>query len=133
MRPPQTGATVRAGMRRVWGALTRRRSDADLERELAAHVAFAEEDLRRRGLSADEAARQARATAGGRMQALEALRERRGLPGLDSAWLDLKLGARLLVRHWGVTTVSGVAMAVAIGIAAARSRSRRSARGRRGG
>jgi hypothetical protein len=79
---------------------------------------MAEEELRRRGRPANEAARLARAGAGGHTQALEALRERRGLPWLDSSWLDIKLGCRLLVRHWGVTIVGGLALSVAIGIAA---------------
>ena len=65
-----------------------------------------------------DAARLARAAAGGRIQALEALREQRGLPWLGSSWLDVKLGLRLLVRNWGLTLVGGLAMTLAIGIAA---------------
>jgi putative ABC transport system permease protein len=111
-------SSMREGARRVWGALRRRRSDADLERELAAHLAFVEDELLRRGHSPAEAARRARAGAGGRVQALEALRDQRGIPLLGSSWLDVKLGARLLVRSWGLTLVGGLAMTIAIGIAA---------------
>ena len=57
--------------------------------------------------------------AGGSLQALEALREQRGLPWLASCWLDIKLGIRLLVRHWGLTVVGGLGMTLAIRIAAA--------------
>ena len=71
-----------------------------------------------KGHAPNDAARLARAAAGGRIQALEALREQRGLPWLDSSWLDVKLGLRLLVRNWGLTLVGGLAMSVAIGIAA---------------
>ena len=85
---------------------------------LAGHLALAEDELRRKGHAPGEAARLARAAAGGRTQALEALREQRGLPWLDSSWLDIKLGLRLLVRNWGLTLVGGLAMTVAIGIAA---------------
>jgi predicted permease len=109
---------LREWTRRIWGALSGRRTDADLQRELAAHLAFAEDELRRQGHSPSEAARRARAAAGGGIQALEALREQRGLPWLSSSWLDLKLGLRLLVRNRGLTLAGGLAMIVAIGIAA---------------
>ena len=105
-------------LRRIWGALSGRRTDHDLQRELAGHLAFAEDELRRQGHAPGDAARLARAAAGGRIQALEALREQRGLPWLDSSWLDVKLGLRLLVRNWGLTLVGGLAMTLAIGIAA---------------
>ena len=111
--------SFREWRRRVWGALGGRRTDRDLQRELAGHVAFAEQELRRKGHSPSEAARLARANAGGRIQALEALREQRGLPWLTSSWLDIKLGLRLLVRSWGLTLAGGLAMTLAIGIAAA--------------
>ena len=65
-----------------------------------------------------DAARLARAAAGGRIQALEALRDQRGLPWLSSSWLDIRLGLRLLVRNWGLTLVGGLAMTLAISIAA---------------
>ena len=109
---------LREWIRRVWGALSRRRSDRDLQRELAGHIAFAEDELRRKGHAPGEAARLARIAAGGRIQALEALRDQRGLPWLDSSWLDIKLGLRLLVRSWGLTLVGGLAMTVTIAIAA---------------
>jgi predicted permease len=102
----------------VSGAIGGRRTDDDLQRELTAHLALAEDDLRRQGHAPDDAARLARAAAGGRSQALEALRGQRGLPWLDSSWLDVKLGFRLLVRNWGLTLVGGLAMTLAIVIAA---------------
>ena len=118
MTPLGVVASLREWTRRVWGALSGRRTDHDLQRELAGHLALAEDDLRRKGHAPGDAARRARAAAGGRVQALEALREQRGLPWLASSWLDVKLGLRLLVRNWGLTLVGGLAMSVAIGIAA---------------
>jgi len=100
------------------GALSGRRTDHDLQRELAGHLALAEDELRRKGHAPSDAARLARAAAGGRIQALEALREQRGLPWLGSSWLDVRLGLRLLVRNWGLTLVGGLAMTLAISIAA---------------
>ena len=118
MTPQEVCSSLREWTRRVWGALSGRRTDHDLQRELAGHLALAEDELRRKGHAPSDAARLARATAGGRIQALEALREQRGLPWLGSSWLDVRLGLRLLVRNWGLTLVGGLAMSVAIGIAA---------------
>ena len=114
----QVGSSLREWTRRAWGALSGRRTDHDLQRELAGHLALAEDELRRKGHAPSEAARLARATAGGGIQALEALREQRGLPWLSSSWLDIKLGLRLLMRNWGLTLVGGLAMTLAITIAA---------------
>jgi predicted permease len=118
MTPRAVGASIREWTRRAWGAVSGRRTDHDLHRELAGHLALAEDDLRRKGHAPGEAARLARAAAGGRVQAIEALREQRGLPWLGSSWLDVKLGLRLLVRSWGLTLVGGLAMTLAIAIAA---------------
>ena len=111
-------SSLREWTRRVMGALSGRRADHDLQRELTGHLAFAEDELRRQGHAPGDAARLARAAAGGRIQALEALREQRGLPWLSSSWLDVRLGLRLLVRNWGLTLVGGLAMTLAISIAA---------------
>ena len=118
MTPHGILSSLREWTGRVWGALSRRRTDHDLQRELAGHLALAEDALRRRGHPSHDARRLARAAAGGQIQALEALRDQRGLPWLSSSWLDIKLGLRLLVRNWGLTLVGGLAMSVAIGIAA---------------
>ena len=117
MTPREIRASLREWTRRVWGALSGRRTDEDLQRELAEHLALAEDDFRRNGHAPAEAARLARAAAGGRIQTLEVLREQRGLPWLASSWLDVKLGLRLLVRNWGLTLVGGLAMTVTISIA----------------
>ena len=111
-------SSLREWTRRVWGAFGGRRTDHDLQRELAGHLALAEDELRRKGHAPRDAARLARAAAGGHSQALEALREQRGLPWLGSSWLDVRLGLRLLVRNWGLTLVGGLATTLAISIAA---------------
>jgi predicted permease len=118
MTPRELRSSLREWTRRVWGALSGRRTDHDLQRELAGHLALAEDEFRRKGYAPGDAARLARGTAGGRIQALEALREQRGLPWLTSSWLDVRLGLRLLVRNWGLTVVGGLATTLAISIAA---------------
>jgi predicted permease len=103
---------------RVRGFLRPGDLDADFDRELDAHLAIAQDDLVRRGLTAEEARRAARVKLGGRAQLREAGRAARGLPWLSGFWLDIKLGLRLLVKHRGLTLVPTVALAVAIAIVA---------------
>ena len=79
---------------------------------------MAEEDKVRRGLSPEQARREARLELGGAAQLREAARAARGLPWLETFWLDAKLGLRMLRRSWGLTLVGGLAMAVTIGLGA---------------
>ena len=82
MTPPRVLPSLREWLRRAWGALSGRRTDHDLQRELAGHLALAEDELRRKGYAPLDAARLARAAAGGRVQALEVLREPRAVSPL---------------------------------------------------
>jgi predicted permease len=93
-------------------------SDADFDQELELHLAMAEEDKVRRGLSPEQARREARLELGGVAQLREAARAARGLPWLETFWLDARLGLRMLRRSWGLTLVGGLAMAVTIGLGA---------------
>ena len=93
-------------------------SDADFDQELELHLAMAEEDKVRRGMSPEHARREARLELGGAAQLREAARAARGLPWLETFWLDAKLGLRMLRRSWGLTLVGGLAMAATIGLGA---------------
>jgi predicted permease len=92
--------------------------DADFDQEVALHLAMAEEDKVRRGMSPEQARREARLELGGAAQVREAARAARGLPWLETFWLDARLGLRMLRRSWGLTLVGGLAMAVTIGLGA---------------
>jgi putative ABC transport system permease protein len=92
--------------------------DAEFDQELEMHLAMAEEEKVRRGLRPDEARRQARLELGGVTQLREAARAARGLPWLETFWLDGRLGLRMLRKSWGLTLVGGLAMAVTIGLGA---------------
>ncbi len=91
--------------------------DRELEEELAAHLALAEDEKIRQGMTPAEARRAARIELGGLAQLREAAREARGLPWLDTLWLDAQLGLRMLRKSWGLTLVGGLAMTLAIAIA----------------
>ena len=74
--------TFREWIRRLQGTLFPGRRDADLENEIRSHMEMAAEDARRRGLDPAAASRAARLEAGGASQAMDALRDQRGLPWL---------------------------------------------------
>jgi predicted permease len=92
--------------------------DDDFDEELSGHLDMAVEEKVRRGMSPEQARRQARLELGGVSQLRESAREARGLPWIDTFWLDTKLGGRMLRRSWGMTLVGGLAMAITIGLGA---------------
>lgn len=93
-------------------------ADDEFDQELSAHLTMAEEEKVRRGMSPAEARREARLELGGMTQLREAARATRGLPWIDTFWLDAKLGGRMLRKSWGLTLVGGLAMAITIGLGA---------------
>jgi predicted permease len=107
-----------AALARVRGLLRPAAADRDFEAELAEHLRMAEDAKVRRGMSREAARREARLELGGLTQLLESGRDARGLPSLSGAWLDVKLGVRLLAKHPGLTLVSTVALSIGIAIVA---------------
>jgi putative ABC transport system permease protein len=79
------------------------------------HVELAAEDARRRGHSSQSAARAAAIESGGIAQAMEALRDQRGLAWLEDLARDLRYGCRMLARNPGFTIVSVISLAIGIG------------------
>ena len=111
-------ATLREWISRLGGVFGRSRSDQDLEQELQFHLELIEQDLCRRGMSPEAAAREARLTAGRITQTMETLRDSRGIPSLSAFWLDTKLALRMLRKHWGLTLIGGLTLAAAMTIGA---------------
>ena len=106
---------LREWLRRLSASLRPRRSDAELEEELRLHLELAAEAARRRGLTDEEARHEARQHAGGVAQAMDALREQRGVPLLSGAGHDLRMALRSLRATPLVTVVTVVSLALAIG------------------
>jgi len=104
---------------RMWATLRRHRTDADLEEELKAHLAFAAEDARRSGKALNEADRAAWLGAGGLSQALDALRDQRGLPLVEEALSDLRYAMRALIKRPLLSVTAIVSIACSLGPATA--------------
>ena len=106
--------------RRVWRSWRRAEQlDAAMHDEMRFHLDMEAERLaREHGLPLEEARRRAGIAFGGVEKYKEQERDARGFWWLDALLLDARIGARMLVKHRGLTVVGGFAMAIAIAIGA---------------
>ena len=100
---------------RLRGAMGATWKGHDFDDELASHIEMHTEDGVRAGLSREEARRQAMIRLGGAEQVRQMVRERRGLPGLDSLARDVRYGWRMILRNPGFSAVAVLTLAFGIG------------------
>lgn len=91
------------------------RAEADLSREITAHLQLLEDQFTAQGMSREEARYAAKREFGGVEQAKEHQRDARSFRWLAGWPMDLKLGARMLVKSPGLTVMAVIALAVAFG------------------
>ena len=110
---------LREWIHRLRGTLLPGRRDGDLKEELRLHVEMAAEDARRRGRASADAARDARLKAGGAWQAMDALRDQRGLPWIEDLVRDVRLGFRAIGRDRLFTVSVTIILGLGIGASVA--------------
>ena len=105
---------MRRTILRLLSSLRPERAESELDREIRAHLRLLEDKYVAGGMSRSDARYAARRAFGGVEQIKEHQRDARMFRWLAGWPMDLKLGARMLVKYPGLTVVGGLAMAFAI-------------------
>ncbi len=95
--------------------LHKRQLDVELEKELEFHVDRHTADNVRRGLTEEEARREARVRFGGLDQIRNECREARGTAWLEAVWRDVRLAIRVLSKSPGFVLTAILTLALGIG------------------
>jgi macrolide transport system ATP-binding/permease protein len=110
---------IRVFIHRLAALLQRRRLESDLDQELRSHLEMAVELNLRKGMSPQEAQREAFRSFGGIEQTKELFRDQRGLPWIETALQDFRFGFRMLRRSPGFSFLAILCLTLGIGANAA--------------
>jgi putative ABC transport system permease protein len=97
----------------------RTRKDEDLAEEIESHLAHAKDANAARGLSEEEARRQAHIRFGNPVTTRERVWRYRSFPWLEDLWRDLRFALRGLRKTPGFTVIAILVIAVGVGVNAA--------------
>jgi macrolide transport system ATP-binding/permease protein len=112
--------SLRILLHRVVAFFRRRRfDDDDLDAELRSHLEMAVEQNLRKGMTDEDARREALLSLGGVEQTKEICRDQRGLPMIETALQDLRFGLRMLRRNPGFSLLAILCLTLGIGANAA--------------
>src|SRR5688572_6236442 len=109
---------LRRAFFRLVSVFRTRKAEADLAREISAHLQLLEDKYVAQGMSREDARYAAKREFGGVEQAKELQRDERSFRWLAGWPMDVKLGARMLVKSPGLTIIAVIALAVAFGTGA---------------
>ena len=107
--------TIRRALARLMALFRRDRFERELDDEILAHLELAERDALARGLSVEEARRQARLAFGGVEQIKEAHRDDRSTLWVDAFLKDMRYAIASLKREPVFTAVAIALLAIGIG------------------
>ena len=92
-------ARLHVAIARIRGLFASRTLDAEFEREMATHLDMLADDYAARGLTPEQARREAVLRFGGAMQIQESNRDHRSLPFVETTLQDIRYGLRALRKH----------------------------------